>query len=91
MPRNPWAPSHGNQTAARIVASETCPADELAAASPPNTDRPERTPDGKFAPGNDVVKAKKVRSGPRGALAVLDSQGDPAAKAAVGQALRRTP
>jgi hypothetical protein len=40
-----------------------------------DTDRSDRTPDGKFAPGNDAAKAKKVRSGPRGGLAALESQG----------------
>jgi hypothetical protein len=83
MPRNPWPPTHGAAKAAHVVASEVCPADELAAASPANTDRRDRTRDGKFAPGNDIAKAKKVRSGPRGALAALESKGDPAAKAAV--------
>src|SRR5690606_37630658 len=93
MPRNPWPPTHGNQVSARLVASETCPADELAPASPVNTDRSDRRRNGTFAPGNSVAKAKKVRSGPRGALAALETKGDPAAKAAVkwGKALRRTP
>src|SRR5690606_10045753 len=83
MPRNPWPPTHGNQVSARLVASETCPADELAPASPVNTDRSDRRRNGTFAPGNSVAKAKKVRSGPRGALAALETKGDPAAKAAV--------
>jgi hypothetical protein len=77
--RSPWPTAHGNAAAGgSLIASETCPSDELPSATPSNTVRPERDAHGHFAAGNRVAKAKRVRSGPRGALAALESTGDAA-------------
>ena len=79
-----WRGAHGAaRKGGRIVASETLPADELPSASGGDTARRDRGPDGRFAPGNSIARAKKVRSGPRGALAELEAKGDPAARASV--------
>lgn len=83
MTRTAWPGAHG--TAAdqgRLLASETCPADELPPATQPLTDRCDRTPDGRFAPGNGAARARRIRTGPRGALAALIAQGDPIYQAA---------
>lgn len=66
----------------RLAVSECPPADELPPASPSFSDRPDRTPDGRFAPGNRSSRLNRVRSGPRGALLALDAKGDPAWRAA---------
>jgi len=79
MARTAWPSAHGvAATAGRLLASETCPGDELPPATGSDTGRRERTPDGRFARGNGVAKAKRVRSGPRGALANLETHADPA-------------
>jgi hypothetical protein len=69
----------------RLVRSAVSPADELAepTGSDPDTNRPERDAHGHFARGNGIAKAKRLRSGPRGALAMLEASGkDPAWQAA---------
>lgn len=72
-----WPAAHGNAAAGgRLVASETKPSDELRPASGSDTDRCDRTPDGRFAPNNRAAQAKRIRSGPRGALAALIVKGD---------------
>jgi hypothetical protein len=82
--RSAWQPPGGRASElGRLVDSSVCPADELRPASPADTDRPERTPDGRFARGNRTAHAKRLRSGPRGALAMLEASGsDPAWQAA---------
>lgn len=78
-----WGAAHGRAAAyGRLVASDVKPADELRPATPAETVRCDRTPDGKFAPGNGAARAKRIRSGPRGALAALIVKGDPIYQAA---------
>lgn len=78
-----WTEAHGNAAkGGRLVASESKPADELRPASGSDSDRRDRTSDGRFAPGNGAAKAKRIRSGPRGALAALIVKGDPVYQAA---------
>ena len=45
---------------------EVSPADELRPATPANTDRAERTADGRFAPGNAVARSQRLRPGALG-------------------------
>lgn len=66
----------------RIAVSECPPMDELQPASPVDTVRPERTPDGRFRSGNSIARHSRVRSGPQGALVGLDAKADPAWRAA---------
>lgn len=74
--------AHGNGAAA-LVRIEQPPADELSepAASPFDTVRGERGADGRFAPGNSVARARKIRAGAHGALVALEAQADPAWRA----------
>lgn len=73
-----WGTAHGaSADCGRLVSSETKPADELRPASPPDTDRSDRTPDGRFARGNRAARAKRLRAGLAGALVALEEQGDP--------------
>lgn len=65
-----------------VVVVETLPADELPAASGSDPARSDRTPDGRFAPGNGLAKSAKFRAGRHGRLAALEAQGDPAWQAA---------
>lgn len=75
--------AHGNaRRLGRLVVSECCPADELPPATPAETARPQRTPDGRFAKGNTVAQHARTKAGPSGALASLDAQADPAWQAA---------
>lgn len=67
----------------RLTASELVPSDELRPASPAIAARCDRDPSGRFVPGNRAGAARKVRTGPRGALAHLERKGDPAARAAL--------
>jgi hypothetical protein len=62
----------------RLVRSTVTPADELAepTGSDPDTNGPQRDAHGHFAKGNGIAKAKRLRSGPRGALATLEASGD---------------
>lgn len=84
MARNPWPSTHGVQAdQGRLVASETCPADELPSATPADADGRQRGDHGHFGPNNTIGRDKRVRSGPRGALAKLEAQGDEAARATV--------
>lgn len=61
----------------RLVRSTVTPADELseASGSPPDAIGRDRNEHGHFAPGNRIARDKKVRSGPRGALAMLEASG----------------
>lgn len=61
-----------------LTSSDSPPVDELRPATPADTDRSERTADGRFAKGNRVAKAKRLRAGPRGSLRALEAKGDPA-------------
>jgi hypothetical protein len=80
---SPWRAAHGRaRELGRLIASE-CPAlDELPAGSPTATVRVDRSPDGKFAPGNGLARLGKIQPGPRGVLMVLEAQADPAWQAA---------
>jgi hypothetical protein len=74
-----WAPAHGAAaTQGRLLASEPCRASELPAATATDTDRPERTPDGRFAVGNRIARAKRFRTGPRGGRSTVGTNADPA-------------
>jgi len=82
MARSAWQAASGNaRDHGSILGSAVCPADELSepTATPTDTVRRDRGEHGHFAAGNDIAKAKRVRSGPRGALAQLEASGqDPA-------------
>ncbi len=56
----------GHGTGAGAPRIEVMPADELPAASPSDTARPERDAFGRFLPGNRTACAARVRPGPRG-------------------------
>ena len=76
--RSAWQASSGNaRDHGSLVGSAVCPADELseASGSPSDTDGRDRVAHGHFAKGNRVAHAKRVRSGPRGALAMLEASG----------------
>lgn len=75
-----WRTATGNaREHGRLVGSSVAAADELRPATGSDSDRRERTADGRFAPGNRLAAAKRLRSGPRGALAALEASGsDPA-------------
>lgn len=78
-----WSDAHGAAAdGGRLVASETKPSDELRPAMPADSVRRDHGPDGKFVPGNGAAKAKRIRSGPRGALVSLIAKGDPVYQAA---------
>ncbi len=78
-----WRTAHGQaRRCGRLVVSETLPADELPPATGSDTGHVQRGPGGRFAAGNTVARHSRVRSGPRGALAELDAQSDPAWQAA---------
>jgi hypothetical protein len=75
--------AHGNARRLGAVAVvETLPLDELPAASPEHTARPERKPNGQFAEGNTVARRAKTRSSEQGELAALERQAEPAWQAA---------
>lgn len=79
-----WRGAHGaSARGGRLVASETLPSDELPPATPAFAVRPDRGPDGRFAKGNGIAKSKRLKAGPRGALAMLEAKGDPARRATV--------
>lgn len=67
---------------------EGCPSGELPPASPSAAVRPDRDKDGRFLPGNRASKARKVRTGKRGALFALIRTGDDAARAAAAYGQR---
>jgi hypothetical protein len=78
-----WPAAHGTAAAhGRLVGSETSPGAELRDATPADSVRRNHGPDGKFVRGNGAAKAKRIRSGPRGALAALIVRGDPVYQAA---------
>lgn len=52
--------AHGRGQSA-LVRIETLPADELPSATPPQTDRSERGPDGRFLPSNTVARNRRLR------------------------------
>lgn len=88
MTKSAWqsAPPNSREgQCGRVVRSAVSPADELSdpTVTPDTAVRPQRGPHGHFAPGNRIAKDKRQRSGPRGALAKLEAQGDDAWKAAV--------
>lgn len=84
-----WRTAHGAASdCGRLVVSETCPADELSAATPSGTDRPQRTADGRFAPGNRIATGKRHRPSGHSPLARLARQGDEAARAALSHGRR---
>jgi hypothetical protein len=73
-----WRAAHGAAAkSGAIVVNESLPADELPSATPPNTDRADRGPDGRFLPGNRTATAKRIRPGPQGALVALEARADP--------------
>ena len=49
---------------------EVLPADELPSASPSDTARRERGPDGRFLPGNTVARSQRLRPGVRGLVGI---------------------
>jgi len=67
----------------RLTVSECTPADELPSATPADAVRTDRDTSGRFAPGNRVGTARRLRAGSRGALADLERKGDAAARAAL--------
>lgn len=84
--RDAWTAATGNSAEhGRLVQSAVCPSDELAEPTGSGSDTigRERDGHGHFAKGNRIAKAKRVRSGPRGALAMLEAKGDEAWRAAV--------
>ena len=60
-----------------LTDNESIPWDEMPAASPADTDRAERGPDGRFLPGNRTAKNKRIRPSNHGALTALEAQADP--------------
>jgi hypothetical protein len=56
---------------------ETLPPDELPPASPATTDRKDRGPDGRFAPGNAIARAQKTRPSKYGSLVLALAKADP--------------
>lgn len=83
MARTAWNAATGKaRTLGRLVQNTTAPADELPPATPAETDRRDRGPDGRFVSGNRIARHSRVRSGPTGALLALDAQADPAWRAA---------
>ena len=78
-----WGTAHGNAAdGGRLVSSETKPSDELRPATPPDTDRRDHGPDGRFTVGNTVARSKRLRTGLQGALVALERKGDHAWQAA---------
>lgn len=78
-----WRSAHGTaRRCGRLVTSETTPADELPPATGSDTGHVQRDALGHFIRGNTVARHSRVRSGPRGALAELDAQSEPAWQAA---------
>ncbi len=65
-----WRTGHGNGKGSPRI--EVMPPDELPSASPAIADRPERTADGRFAKGNVVARAQRVRPGPLGGVDTSD-------------------
>jgi hypothetical protein len=68
--------AHGTGASA-LVRVENLPPDELPPASPTNTDRKDRTPDGRFASGNRLARTQKVRPSKYGALVLTIAKADP--------------
>lgn len=76
--RKGFRAAHGKaRELGRLAVTECPPADELPAASPEHPGRSDRTPDGRFAPGNRLARLAKHRAGVRGVLATLDAEADP--------------
>jgi hypothetical protein len=72
----------------RLTVSECTPADELPPATPALTAPADRTPDGRFRPGNSIARHSRTKAGPQGALLRLDAQADPEWRAARNWARR---
>jgi hypothetical protein len=76
--RSDWRTAHGNAAAGGALVVLENPRDrDLPSASGTNTDRLERTPDGRFAPGNSLARRGKSRVGITGALHALEAQAEP--------------
>lgn len=78
MTRSDWRAAHG--TAAQggaVVVLENGRDRELPSATPPISDRAQRTPDGRFAPGNSLARLGRARVGVTGALHALEAEADP--------------
>jgi hypothetical protein len=89
MARDPWNTAHGRAAeCGRLVASECCPSDELADATPADAVRPQRGPDGRFLPGNGLGAGRRHRPAGHSPLAALAKQGDDAARAALAHGRR---
>ncbi len=81
MARSPWeqAPAGSNEAKhGRVIRSVTLPVDELSQPSGTgeDADGSKRGAHGHFGPGNTISKDKRIKAGPRGALAKLEAQGD---------------
>ncbi len=61
-----WRTGHGAGKGGPRI--EVMPPDELPSAMGSLTDRPDRTPDGRFAPGNGAARARRVRPGALGGV-----------------------
>lgn len=72
----------------RLTATECAPWDEQPSATPAETVQTQRSPDGRFLPGNAIARHSRTRSGPQGALLALDAKADPAWRAARSWAKR---
>src|SRR5690606_8732628 len=88
MARSSWEKAPANSKEAksgRVVRSVTVGFDEASdpTATSADADGPQRAGHGHFAKGNTVGKDKRLKTGPRGALAKLEAQGDEAWKAAL--------
>jgi hypothetical protein len=77
-----WRTAHGNAAKhGATVVLESGRDRDLPPASPPETDRQQRTTDGRFAPGNTLARLGKARSGVYGALLGLEATADPSWRA----------
>lgn len=73
-----WRAAHGNAAAhGAAVVLESGRDRGLPAASGSDTDHGQRTPDGRFAPGNTLARLGKARVGVTGALHALEAKADP--------------
>ena len=67
---------NGHGTGAGVPRIEVLPADELPPASPANTDRSDRGPDGRFLPGNGLARSQKTRPSRYGSLVLALAKAD---------------
>lgn len=76
--RSDWRTAHGTAAAGGALVVLESPRDrDLPPASGANTDRSDRSPDGRFAPGNNLARRGKSRVGITGALHALEAKADP--------------